>query len=110
LLGALHARFPQAAGTRFESIWSGATGFTVNGGPLWGRLEPGLFISAGCNGGGVVKGTLFGQAIADRVLDRKTADIPALFGRAGWMPPEPLRRIGFHVISAMERSKGHAEV
>ena len=110
LLSALHARFPQAAGTRFESIWSGATGFTVNGGPLWGQLETGIFISAGCNGGGVVKGTLFGQAIADRVLDRKTADIPALFGRAGWMPPEPLRRIGFHVISAMERSKGHAEV
>lgn len=110
LLGALLARFPQATGTRFETIWSGATGFTTNGGPLWGRLEPGLFISAGCNGGGVVKGTIFGQAIADRVLDRKTVDIPALFGRPGWMPPEPLRRIGFHVISAMERSKGHAEV
>jgi glycine/D-amino acid oxidase-like deaminating enzyme len=106
----LRRRFPQLAQVAFESVWSGATGFTLNGAPLWGEYAPGLYVSAGCNGGGVVKGTLFGRLLAERALGRQTQDIRALFGKASWMPPEPVRRLGFNILSAIERHKGRAEV
>lgn len=106
----LSRRFPQLGRIAFEHVWSGATGFTFNGAPVWGELQPGLYVSAGCNGGGVVKGTLFGQRLADLAFGHAVPDIGRLFGSASWMPPEPLRRLGFHTIAAIERRRGRAEV
>ncbi len=110
LESALLQRFPQVPGLGIAHVWSGATGYTLHGGPLWGRLEPGLFVSAGCNGGGVVKGTLFGRLLADLAFDGDVPNVAALFGQAAWMPPEPFRKIGFRIVSALERSSGKAEV
>lgn len=107
---ALIRRFPELPLPPFEAVWSGATGFTLNGSPLWGEVRPGLFVSAGCNGGGIVKGTLFGQLLADRALGHHTPDVASLFGRARRMPPEPLRTLGFKVIAALERRSARAEV
>lgn len=106
----LTRRFPALGDVAFAHTWGGATGFTLNGGPLWGEIERGVFVSAGCNGGGVVKGTLFGELLADLACGRDVPDVDALFGRAAWMPPEPLRRAGFAVTSALERRRGHAEI
>jgi glycine/D-amino acid oxidase-like deaminating enzyme len=106
----LRRRFPRLPNVVFESAWSGATGFTLNGSPIWGEYAPGLYVSAGCNGGGVVKGTLFGRLLADKAFGRQTPDIPSLFGTASWMPPDPLRRLGFNVLSALERYQGRAEI
>lgn len=103
-------RFPALPDVPFASVWSGATGFTWNGAPLWGESEPGLFVSAGCNGGGVVKGTLFGRALADLAFGHSVPDIPARFGTPSWLPPDPLRRIGFAIVSAFERHRGRAEM
>jgi glycine/D-amino acid oxidase-like deaminating enzyme len=103
-------RFPQLGKVEFEHVWSGATGFTFNGAPIWGQARPGLFVSAGCNGGGVVKGTLFGRLLVDRIHGLPVPDMQQLFGQASWMPPEPLRRIGFHAVAALERRRGLAEV
>ena len=105
----LERRYPQLADVEFAGVWSGATGFTMNGAPVWGEHAPGLFVAAGCNGGGVVKGTLFGRLLAEMALGFGATDIPALFGKASWMPPEPLRRLGFDVLSRVERYKGRAE-
>ncbi|MDZ7643048.1 MAG: FAD-binding oxidoreductase [Woeseiaceae bacterium] len=110
LRAALLRRFPRLASTRFAATWSGATGFTYNAAPLWGEPQPGLHVSAGCNGGGVVKGTLLGRLLAERAHGLSTPDVAALFGRASWMPPEPLRRIGFHIVAARERQRARAEV
>jgi glycine/D-amino acid oxidase-like deaminating enzyme len=110
LRAALQRRFPQLTDLAFAGVWSGATGFTLNGAPVWGEYEPGLFVSTGCNGGGVVKGTLFGALLAELAVDRETADVAALFGEASWMPPEPLRRLGFRILSGIEAYKGRAEV
>jgi glycine/D-amino acid oxidase-like deaminating enzyme len=103
-------RFPQLDNVEFEHVWSGATGFTLNGAPIWGKAGPGLFVSAGCNGGGVVKGTLFGRLLVDRIFGPPAPGMEQLFGQASWMPPEPLRRIGFHAVAALERRRGLAEV
>lgn len=107
---ALTRRYPELAGVSFASVWSGATGFTLNGAPIWGECAPALHASVGCNGGGVVKGTLFGRLLADQAFGRETPDIAALFGTARWMPPEPLRHAGFSILSRIERYNGRAEI
>jgi len=110
LKDALVSRFSALHDVSFEHLWTGATGLTLNGAPLWGEYGNRLFVSAGCNGGGVVKGTLFGTELAKLALGQDTVDVNGLFGKANWMPPEPLRRVGFQVISRHERRKGKAEV
>jgi glycine/D-amino acid oxidase-like deaminating enzyme len=110
LIDNLRRRFPQASDLEFEHCWSGATGFTFNGAPIFGEPGPGLFVSAGCNGGGVVKGTLFGKLLADLAFGHPVPDIKSLFGEASWMPPDPIRRLGFHAIAALARRRGKAEV
>lgn len=110
LAKALRRRYPKLENAPFEHVWGGATGFTLNGSPLWGEAGSGLYVSAGCNGGGVVKGTLFGRLLADLACGRPVPDFASLFGRASWMPPEPLRRLGFGLLSGIERLKGRAEV
>ncbi|MEM8942735.1 MAG: FAD-binding oxidoreductase [Pseudomonadota bacterium] len=110
LLDRLARRFPQLAGRDFEHVWGGAVGFTYNAAPVWGEVEPGLFIAGGCNGGGTVKGTLFGKLLADLAHgDETVPDVEALFGRASWMPPEPLRRVGFQVKATIESWQGRQE-
>ncbi|MCB1845770.1 MAG: FAD-binding oxidoreductase, partial [Halioglobus sp.] len=99
LRAALLRRYPGLDAVPFESVWSGATGFTYNGAPLWGQIRTGLFVSAGCNGGGVVKGTLFGKLLAEHAHKLEVPDMAALFGQASWMPPEPLRALGFRIIA-----------
>jgi glycine/D-amino acid oxidase-like deaminating enzyme len=103
-------RFPQLANTELEHIWGGAVGFTMNGGAVFGEAKPGLFVSAGCNGGGVVKGSLFGELLANLANDQPVPDISALFGKASWMPPEPIRSLGFKLVSGLERFRGQAEI
>jgi glycine/D-amino acid oxidase-like deaminating enzyme len=106
----LRRRFPQLGDFEFDYCWSGATGFTLNGAPIWGETAPGLFVSAGCNGGGVVKGTLFGGLLADLAFGLPVPDMGALFGTASWVPPGPIRRLGFQAIAALERRRGSAEI
>jgi glycine/D-amino acid oxidase-like deaminating enzyme len=112
LAGSLARRFPGLPldpAAPFEHVWGGATGVTYNGAPVWGRVADGLFVSAGCNGGGVVKGTLFGRLLAEHALGRPGEDPRPLFGVASWMPPEPIRRVGFAAVSAWERRTAGAE-
>ncbi|MFK7862954.1 MAG: NAD(P)/FAD-dependent oxidoreductase [Pseudohongiellaceae bacterium] len=106
----LSKRFKQLGPIHLEQIWGGAVGFTFNGGAVFGETQPGLFVSAGCNGGGVVKGSLFGKLLADSAQGKPIPDVARLFGQASWMPPEPLRRLGFEVISRVERFRGRAEI
>ncbi|WP_110686208.1 NAD(P)/FAD-dependent oxidoreductase [Salinicola aestuarinus] len=109
LAASLVARYPSLDGIGFDKVWGGTTGLTHNGAPLWGEIEDGLFVSAGCNGGGIVKGTALGDALARQMLGHPLADIPALFGKPSWMPPEPIRRLGFEAIRRVEQRKGRDE-
>lgn len=106
----LLSRFPQLDDTPLDKVWGGATGLTMNGGILWGEIKPGLYASVGCNGGGVLKGTLFGELLADLAHDQEVPDIPSLFGKASWIPPEPFRAVGFHLVTALESFSGRAEI
>ena len=109
-LGAcLRTRFPDIPLPPFASVWSGAVGYTQGGGPLWGPLDENLWISAGCNGGGVVKGTLLGRVLAERALGEETVDISRLFGAARWLPPDPFRRLGYEVAARWQAKAGRPD-
>ncbi|OOV88005.1 hypothetical protein BTA35_0200120 [Oceanospirillum linum] len=111
LQASLSKRYPSLSGAQtLEHWWGGATSLTSNGAPVWGELQPGLFASVGCNGVGIVKGWFLGQALADLICGRPVADISALFGKAGWMPPEPFRKLGFLAVSSVERNLAGAEI
>ena len=109
LKASLEARYPELTPVRFDKVWGGTTGLTYNGAPLWGEIQPGLYVSAGCNGGGIVKGTFLGDALARHALGQPVEDIASLFGKASWMPPDPVRRLGFYLTSEMERRKAKNE-
>ena len=106
----LTRRFPQLENVGFQHVWGGAVGFTLNGGLVWGELEPGLFASCGCNGGGTVKGTLLGRLLAEQAHGHDVSDDSALFGSASWMPPEPLRCAGFQLSSIWQSWRGRHEL
>lgn len=105
----LRTRFPDISLPSFACVWSGAVGYTQGGGPLWGPLDENLWISAGCNGGGVVKGTLLGRVLAERILGEETVDVTRLFGAARWLPPDPFRRLGYELAARWQEKAGRPD-
>ncbi|ARM85761.1 NAD(P)/FAD-dependent oxidoreductase [Marinobacter salarius] len=99
----LFSRFPELRNYGLEKWWGGTTSLTANGAPLWGQLRKGLFASIGCNGVGILKGTLLGHQLANLAAGHPCMDVTGLMGKPGWMPPEPIRHIGFNMVSAVER-------
>jgi len=104
LLSCFHRRYPGLAHIGLGQVWGGTTALTMNGAPWWGQVEEGLYTSAGCNGAGIVKGSILGKRLAELVVGRCTQDeVRATWGLANWVAPEPFRSIGFNFISARER-------
>ncbi len=111
LTACFHRRYPMLAHVALEHVWGGTTALTMNGSPRWGQIAPGLHASAGCNGSGVVKGTVLGKRLAESIVTGDPqADLQAVYGRANRIAPEPFRTLGFHVVSAFERRKAGLEM
>jgi glycine/D-amino acid oxidase-like deaminating enzyme len=99
-------RYPALGHVGLEYVWGGTTALTMNGSPSWGKLDDGLYASAGCNGSGVVKGTVLGRHLADLIVGADDGHtVEAAYGEASWIAPEPFRTLGFNVISGLERRK-----
>jgi glycine/D-amino acid oxidase-like deaminating enzyme len=85
----LHARlvriFPELSGLRFDNVWTGKCGGTLDLFPHIGCHE-GIHYAAGYCFAGVPMGTLFGQKLAARILGRKGGD--SAFDRP--LPSNPL--------------------
>lgn len=110
LLDRFHRRFPDLAHVDLEHVWGGVTALTMNGAPFWGQIDDGLYTSAGCNGSGIVKGTILGKRLAEHLAGESVEqNLVAAYGRANWIAPEPFRTIGYHVVSAIERRKAGLE-
>jgi glycine/D-amino acid oxidase-like deaminating enzyme len=104
-------RYPALSHVGLEHVWGGTTALTMNGSPSWGRLDDGLYASAGCNGSGIVKGTVLGGHLAELIAGKRDqSEIEAAYGEANWIAPEPFRTIGFNVISTRERRKAGLEM
>ena len=101
----LQKRFPDLESAQsLARWWGGTTALTSNGAPLWGELKSGLYASIGCNGVGIIKGWMLGQELAQLACNQSTLDIHGLFGKPGWIPPEPLRQLGFLAVSELEKN------
>lgn len=111
LAGCFHRRYSMLRHVKLEYIWGGTTALTMNGSPRWGQIDQNLYASAGCNGSGVVKGTVLGKRLAEMIAtgDPQT-ELQSVFGSADRIAPEPFRTIGFRVISAIERRRAGREM
>lgn len=104
-------RWPALRHVPFEYVWGGTTALTMNGSPWWGRVDENLYASGGCNGGGIVKGTLLGKHMAEMMTGHgDQSELFASLGLANWIAPEPFRAVGFRVISAYERHRAGLEM
>jgi glycine/D-amino acid oxidase-like deaminating enzyme len=89
-------RYPNMASHEFEYLWGGTTALTRNGATFFGLVRPGLYASLGCNGAGVLKGSVYGKLLGEMAVGSQSpllSDVLSL-ERPTWLPPEPFRRIG----------------
>lgn len=95
-------RYPDMASHRFEYVWGGTTALTRNGATFFGTVRPGIYASLGCNGAGVLKGSIYGKLLAEMAIGSQSellSDVLSL-DRPTWLPPEPFRGIG--VLTAIK--------
>jgi glycine/D-amino acid oxidase-like deaminating enzyme len=105
-------RYPHMVSHELEHVWGGVTAITYNGGLYFGMPRPDIFVSAGCNKAGVVRGTINGHLLAEMACGGQSAllsDRLALKGPS-WIPPEPFRRIGVKMSIALEQHQAGKEI
>lgn len=104
-------RYPELASHAFEYVWSGSTALTGNGASFVGQIQPGLYAAVGCNGAGVIKGTIHGKLLGELLAGRRSPmlDDLAAFERPNWLPPDPLRRIGVMIAIARQARQAGLE-
>ena len=102
LIRSLRNHFPQLPKPELEFVWGGILSLTRGRAPFFGKLGEGLYSLAGCNGSGITKFVLLGRYLAEEIAgEHRMAGVIGVFGRPGWMPPEPFRRVGFKVVSTI---------
>ncbi|MGH8808370.1 MAG: FAD-dependent oxidoreductase, partial [Noviherbaspirillum sp.] len=94
-------RYPNMASHGFEYMWGGATALTRNGATFFGLVRPGIYASLGCNGAGVLKGSVYGRLLGEMATGSQSSFLSDVLSmeRPTWLPPEPFRKIG--VVSAI---------
>lgn len=105
LTALLLRRFPNLKVPDLEYVWGGATAITHNGAFFFGEVHPGLYASVGCNGGGVVRGSVHGKLLAEMACGSQSALLTERLSLQGpsWIPPEPVRRLGVVSSIAVEQ-------
>ncbi|MEC5406487.1 FAD-binding oxidoreductase [Paraburkholderia sp. MPAMCS5] len=103
------ARFPQLTTVDFEYTWGGMLAMTLNHAPVFSSPGDGVYVMAGCNGVGVVKGTYLGYYMADYISGIKSKNLDFILKNSGpsWVPPDPLRTVGARF--RLGREAGHAK-
>lgn len=108
LTDAYQRRYPHLASHKFEYVWGGVTALTRNGALYFGEIRKNLFASLGCNGAGVLKGSMFGKLLGEMACGQQSPELTDALGfeRPTWLPPEPIRRVA--VVSAIQYQKHRA--
>lgn len=98
-------RYPQMQSYEFEHVWGGVTALTRNGAVYFGRVAENIYVSIGCNGAGMLKGSVFGKLLGEMACGAESPELADALGfeRPSWLPPEPIRRLA--VISAINYQK-----
>jgi glycine/D-amino acid oxidase-like deaminating enzyme len=108
LIDAYRRRYPQMTSHKFEHVWGGVTALTRNGALYFGEVRKDLFASLGCNGAGVLKGSMFGKLLGEMACGQSSPELSDALGfeRPTWLPPEPIRRVA--IVSAIQYQKHRA--
>lgn len=100
----LHRYLPQTAGLPPSHRWAGPLGITMNRQPAIGVTgeHKNLYYAVGFSGHGVTLANVSGRVLADLYAgeDAAWADLPFVHGRLPYIPPEPLRWAGYHLVTA----------
>jgi glycine/D-amino acid oxidase-like deaminating enzyme len=98
-------RFPHMPSHAFEYVWGGVTALTRNGAVYFGEVKKDMFVSLGCNGAGILKGSMFGKLLGEMACGQQSPELTIALGleRPTWLPPEPIRRVA--VLSAIQYQK-----
>jgi glycine/D-amino acid oxidase-like deaminating enzyme len=108
LTDAYRRRYPQMDSHKFAFVWGGVTALTRNGALYFGEIRKGLFASLGCNGAGVLKGSMFGKLLGEMACGQQSPELADALGfeRPTWLPPEPIRRVA--ILCAIHYQKHRA--
>lgn len=104
-------RFPNLPSYEFESIWAGATALTRNGASFFGKLAPFIYGFLGCNGVGVLRGSIYGKLLAEQISGSQSEILSAAMSLCSpsWLPPEPFRKIIVTNAIKYQKKKAGAE-
>lgn len=105
-------RYPNLKTHNFEFVWGGVTALTHNTQPYFGRYpNTNIFISAGCNGAGGVKGTTHGKYLAEMIVGKESEELTILqqIEKPSYLPPEPFRALGANIAIRYQRKKAGLE-
>jgi glycine/D-amino acid oxidase-like deaminating enzyme len=101
----LHRYFPEAAHAPIEHRWSGVLGITLDRQCSIGRgqVGPNVLHALGYSGHGVALALLAGKVLADLYVGNAEPwrDLPFYNKRLMPLPPEPLRWLGYQVLTRL---------
>lgn len=83
--------FPQMGRPKFDFVWNGRIGMTMDRMPQFYNPAPGLWTWSACNGRGVALATSLGKVFADAIEGVGQRDLA--------VPITPVRTISFHPIA-----------
>jgi glycine/D-amino acid oxidase-like deaminating enzyme len=106
--------FPQLADVRLTHSWGGAVDRAPGRLPFIGTLgdHENIHYATGFSGNGVGPSALLGRMVGRRALGLRDAytDNALTTGPPGYLPPEPARILGGHIVrDAVERAEGAEE-
>ncbi|MGQ9371605.1 NAD(P)/FAD-dependent oxidoreductase [Azospirillum sp. ST 5-10] len=91
----LATMFPQIGAVRFDHVWNGYIGMTIDYTPRIHRLGPGAFAWAGCNGRGVALSVSLGRELAAAAAGADVRTLALPFTEPAPLPAHGLlRRVG----------------
>ncbi len=89
------ARFPFLKEMDFQYTWGGLISLTRNQNPQFESPRKNVFVIAGCNGSGVVKGTYLGYYMADYISEIDSENLRFILktSKPNWIPRGPIRSV-----------------
>jgi len=114
IVAALARHFGSADGVEVASSWRGPIDRTQAGLPRYGHLPgaPAALFGYGFSGNGIVGCRLGGKILASLALEKRdrwaTCGLVVQPGR--WLPPEPLRYVGAHLVRWAVRKQDRADL
>lgn len=104
-------RYPDMRSHALPLLWGGVTALTRNGALYFGCADKNLFVSIGCNGAGMLKGSMFGKLLGEMACGWQSTQLADALGfeRPSWLPPEPIRGLAVRSTIAWHRRKAGIE-